>query len=80
MHKIVLASAILALIFSATGASATLLDGQGASHAAKTRHTARMNYNSSPIQEGRAAYSAHEFFIEHDPAFSPQQDEIYDAR
>jgi hypothetical protein len=80
MHRIVLASAILALIFSATTANATLLHGRGASHAAKTRHIEQMNYGSSSVLEGRAAYSAHDVFIEHDPAFSPQQDEIYDAR
>jgi hypothetical protein len=80
MHKIVLSSAILALIFSATSANATLTNERHPRHAAKTRHIEPMNDRSSSGQEGRSAYSAHYFFVEHDPAFSPQQDEIYDAR
>jgi hypothetical protein len=76
MNKIVLAAALLSVVFSASVADARTYKERTGHHAAKTK----MIDDNALLQDGRTAYSAQYSFVEHDPAFSPQQDEIYNAR
>jgi hypothetical protein len=76
MNKIVLAAALLSVVFTASAADAATYKERNAHHAAKTK----VIDDYALLRDGRAAYSAQYSFVEHDPAFSPQQDEIYSAR
>jgi len=76
MNKIVLASALLSIVCIASAADAGTYTHMRAPHAAKIK----VLPDYSMLGEGRSAYSATYSFVEHDPAFSPQQDEIYNAR
>ena len=86
MRKILLTTVALFLVLGASSADAATLGESRASHASSGHRHTNFDDRASPATaatERRAAYSARAFdgaAHAYDPAFSPQQDEIYDGR